>query len=294
MGIGWDEQHPNKMLRSFMNYTTMLFTIAFVLLVYIAATWVAIPLLRYTFWYLVAVVILFWRSLLWSATGTWPVPDKPRLDRSPSDPWVTVDGFGQPVGSEVEVGGVRVNEFTHLPVSAATGSAARLRRRSRFVRAVEALLGEAPVTVGQLWRGRWTPDLPSSSLSHGANLILGLRAEGVRILGGGSVHTDNPKDGVYIVCELADGSVEVLFPELVGRLAAYAIFRDRNATLLSALRLRALELAKKAGLDGPETYSMVLSSLRFVWRPGPQELRALECLGGAQSYLPTLRFGSPI
>jgi len=200
---------------------------------------------------------------------------------------VAVDRSGQPVGSEVEVG-----EFFHLPVSAACGGAARLRPHGRFTRALECVLGEAPGFVGRFLRGQWTPDLPSSDLSHGANLVLTLREDGVRILGGGFVHTDKPKDGVYLVCELPDGSIEVVFPEIVGKLAAYAVFRDRDATLLSALRLRALEWAKVAGLGGPETLTCVLSSLRFVWRPCARELKAYECLGGAQRYFPSLRFGS--
>lgn len=259
---------------------------------YFVTVRVLLPLAVHLVWLLVGLVTVLWRSVRWAFTGSWHLPDKPRLVRDITPGWVMVDRSGQPVGSEVEVDKLRIPEFTHLPVSAATGTAVRLRPRARFVRLLEMLLGEAPVTVGQLWRGRWTPDLPSSSLSHGANLILSLREEGVRILGGGSVQTDKPKDGVYVVCELADGSVEVLFPELVGRLAAYAIFRDRDATLLSALRLRALELCKKADLDGPTTHSAVLSALRFVWRPSPHESRTLECVGAAQPYFPSLRFGS--
>jgi len=160
------------------------------------------------------------------------------------------------------------------------------------VRALELVVGEMPVTVGQLLRGRWAPDLPSSSLSHGANFVLSSLNDGVRILGGGFVHTEKSLDGVYTVCELRDGTVEVVFPELLGRLSAYAIFRDRDATLLSSLRLRALDWCKKAGLDGPTTHSAVLAALRFVWRPSPHELRALGCVGMAEPYLPTLRFGS--
>lgn len=283
------------MLRPFMNKYRMLFDVVFCICVFsvlIAAYIVGTFVLRHFFWYLAAVVTLSYRALLWLVLGTWPTPVVSRPEYIPRDLTVVVDGFGQPFGSEREVGGVRVNEFKHHPVSAATGSVARLRRRSRFVRVVESLLGEAPVTVGQLWKGRWVPDLPDPSLSHGANFILGIRAEGVRILGGGSVQTDKPKDGVYLVCELSDGSIEVVFPEIVGRLAAYAVFRDRDARLLSSLRLRALEMCKKAGLDGPTMHAAVLSTVRMVWRPSPQELRALGCAGEAQPYNPTLRFGS--
>jgi len=269
----------------------MFFALLSAFCVYFAVARVGIPLLRYLLWLLVGLAIVLARFVQWTASGNWPVVDKPRLQRSPTPAWVKTDSFGQVIGSVVEEDGTRSLEFASLPASAATGSAVRLRKRSRFVRALECLLGEAPGTVGKLWRGRWTPDLPSSALSHGANFVLALRSEGVRILGGGSVQTDKPIDGVYIVTELADGSVEVLFPEIVGRLAAYAIFRDRDATLLSALRLRALELCKKAGLHGPQTHAAVLAALRFVWRPSPQELRALECLGVAQPYLPSLRFG---
>lgn len=258
----------------------------------LVATLLGMLALRYMIWILVVVVTLLSRTVLWCLDRNLPVLDKARPERTPTQGWVTVDGCGQPVGSELEVDKVRISEFTHLPVSAATGSAARLRPRSRFVGALELLLGGMPVTVGQLLRGRWTPDLPSASFSAGANFVLAAREEGVRILGGGSVQSDKPKDGVYVICEFSDGSIEVLFPELVARLSAYAVFRDRDATLLSALRLRALEWSQKAGLDWPATHSALLGALRTAWRQTPHELRVLEDLEASRDQSP-LWLGSP-
>jgi hypothetical protein len=146
---------------------------------------------------------------------------------------------------------------------------------------MEAALGPVPVTVGELIRGRWLPDLPSSEFSAGLNLVLAQRADGVRIHGGGSVLGREKDDGTgrrekvpYFVCELRDGSLETVFPDLLSSLSAYAFMRKRDATLLLALRSRAVEWSKRAGIDQPSSLVAVSFTTRWAWSISDAELRA--------------------
>jgi len=146
----------------------------------------------------------------------------------------------------------------------------------------------APGVVGQLVRGRWTPDLPSPEFALGTNLTLAHLESGVKILGGGSVLTQ-PRGGgepgreVYLVTELADGSREVVFPELVAVLSSYAFLRERSAVLVSALRLRAVEWTKKVGLPRSAAWMALSGAFRFAWEVSPAERRLREELSGGPS-----------
>jgi len=238
------------------------------------------------FWGLVVRVVLYSTSPVWVLFCLlWPAFPSPRAELSPAVPeWVQCDGFGQPKASEgslTENGIEVVNEFRSVPVSAHL--CARPRRRAVWVRRLEVVLGVAPGVVGQLVRGRWRPDLPSSELSLGANLILSHFEDGARILGGGSVLAkDRGFDGVsseaYLIVELADGSREVVFPGLVSSLAAYAFLRERSATLVGALRSRAVEWFKGRSLSSDLTWAGLSGSFRFAWHVSPRELRAQEML----------------
>jgi len=146
---------------------------------------------------------------------------------------------------------------------------------------MEAALGPVPVTVGELIRGRWLPDLPSAEFSAGLNLVLAQRADGVRIRGGGSVEGKLKEDDSghrekvpYFVCELRDGSLETVFPDLLASLSSYAFLRRREATLLLALRSRAVEWAKRSGLDQPSALVAVSFTTRWAWIISDAELRA--------------------
>lgn len=250
--------------------------------------------------FFLACLVFFRDSWMWSALAApvWGLVGLlfawlPRLGRDGGEalgvsPWVPVDGSGQPVfnllGEVGEEGGPC--EVRMTPVSSIHCS--RLRRRAVWVRRLECVLGGAPGGVGLFVRGRWLPDLPSPDLSAESNLALMHFRDGAKILGGGSVlprvdPRDAAKPGfvpsapvVYLVVLLADGSQELFVPELVGKLSTYALLRERDETLVSALRLRALEWCKGAGLSGPVTYWAVLCALKCSWEPSPQEVSLSE------------------
>jgi len=178
------------------------------------------------------------------------------------------------VPGEVGVRRTPVSGHLHAP---------RLRSRAVWVRRFEAILGEAPGVVGAFVRGRWVPDLPDHERSTAANFILTGQENGAKILGGGSVQTLVEGRGgieIYYHVELADGSREVVFPELLSKLSSYALLRQRNADLLSALRLRALEWCRGHGLSGPAAYMAVVSAIKLAWHVSPSERRLRESVIG--------------
>lgn len=129
----------------------------------------------------------------------------------------------------------------------------RLRKRSRWVCCLQRALHGERGAVGALFRGRWVPDLPSVEGSRLSNFLAALTSDGVRFRGGGICHGkqsgDEPSTVCYLFCELSDGSVKTIFPDLVAKLTNHAVFRTRNAALLALLRLRALEWRRDVGLD---------------------------------------------
>lgn len=192
--------------------------------------------------------------------------------------WRQVDGFGQPLDESSNVVVARPATLTgHLRP--------RLRRRAVWVKRLEDGL-RLPSSVGQVLRGRWTPDLPSENLPEGLNLILAHRSEGVRLLGGGAVQGKDKGDGgeqlvkgaAYYHVELRDGSIQVVFPELLSELVSYAFLRVREATLVPALRSRARDWAKRRGLSGPATQMAVESAVWWTWELSPREVDARERL----------------
>jgi len=127
----------------------------------------------------------------------------------------------------------------------------RLRRRARWVRAAEAVLGGSSGVVGKFCRGRWVPDLPSSKWTGAQNYLLTTIPHGARFLGGGveTVKGDGEAEaGLYLVVELRDGSTETLFPSLLGHLRQYALFRERTLDLALGLRARGVEWCKARGM----------------------------------------------
>jgi hypothetical protein len=215
----------------------------------------------------------------------WPASRLSRRELAPGLPGVVKETSedGQPLGSEGMEG---ATEFRTVPLSAHL--CARPRRRAVWVRRLEVVLGVPSGYVGRLVAGRWTPDLPCAEYSAGANLVLSHFETGAKILGGGLVHgasrgEGDPVRSAYVVVELADGSTDVVFPELVGALASYSILRDRDATLVSSLRLRALEWCKGAGLSKSATFLAVPAAIRFAWQVSPAERRLRESLAGGPS-----------
>jgi len=237
------------------------------LLSVLARTWV---LARSPFWVLFAVF--------------WPASAVSKAEVAPGVPLGTeTDGFGQPTGLLGEGG---ATEFRSVPLGIHLYS--RPRRRAVWVRRLQSVLGVAPGVVGQLVRGRWLPDLPSPEFSLGTNLTLAHLEEGVRILGGGSVQTkprgsDEPGCEAYLVVELSDGSREVVFPSLLATLSSYSLLRQRDATLVGALRLRAVEWCRGVGLSKAATWAAVPSAFRFAWQVSPAECRLRDSLAGGPS-----------
>lgn len=193
-----------------------------------------------------------------------------------------VDDFGQVVAQPpVEADGVGLSR--HAPVSLGLCSS-RLRRRARWVRRVEDSLALRRGTLGSLIRGRWIPDLPSSEYPAGLNVVLSQFEDGAILLGGGEVQGKDGARVAYYHVELSDGSREVLFPDAVSKLASYALLRQRDATLVSALRLRALEWCKSAGIADDLRLLVVSSTLRLVFECSKSEASledALTALGPA-------------
>jgi hypothetical protein len=106
--------------------------------------------------------------------------------------------------------------------------------------------------------------------------------DGARLLGGGVVPDDKGADVGYYHIELSDGSREVVFPELLSRLSGYSLLRQRDAILISALRLRALDWVKKKGLSQELSFIVVTSAMRLALEVPVAEAalcRTLEDLG---------------
>jgi len=173
-----------------------------------------------------------------------------------------VDNFGQVVRN-IPVEGEGVGIDRHASVSLGLCSS-RLRSRSAWVCSLEAVLNLRRGQVGELLRGRWTPDLPSPEYPAGLNVVLSQLKDGATLLGGGEVRGQGGGRVCYYHLGLPDGSRELLFPSAVSKLAAYALLRQRDATLVSALRLRALEWCKSEGLADDLRLIVVSSTMRLV------------------------------
>jgi hypothetical protein len=153
---------------------------------------------------------------------------------------------------------------------------ARPRRRARWVRQLEETVCP-PGFVGRLVAGRWTPDLPGPSRSDPLNLLLAHRAHGVKVLGRSTV-PGKDREGEACVytgytVESPDGSLDFVLPELVFALSSYSCFRQRESTLVLALRSRALEWCKQRGLSDPFTNLVVPAAVSWSWTVSPREVR---------------------
>jgi hypothetical protein len=132
--------------------------------------------------------------------------------------------------------------------------------------------------LGYLVRGRWTPDLPSAGYPAGLNLVLSHFEDGAKLLGGGVVRCEDGGVVAYHHIELSDGSREVVFPDLLSKLSGYALLRQRDAVLVSALRLRSLEWCKKQGLPRDLVFIVVASSMRLALEIPEAESALVRCL----------------
>jgi len=191
---------------------------------------------------------------------------------------------GQPVyQAPTEAGGSGVNR--NAPVSAHL-TCVRFRRRARWVNRCASRLGLRRGSLGFVLRGRWTPDLPSPRHPAAVNSVLSHFEDGARLLGGGVVRCSRSSEGSlreevdepYHLIELSDGSREVCFPGLLSKLSAYALLRQRDAVLISALRLRALDWVKRQGLPKDLGFIVVASAMRLALEVPCQEAALAETL----------------
>jgi len=163
----------------------------------------------------------------------------------------------------------------------------RLRRRARWVRAAEAVLGGGGGRVGRFLRGRWTPDLPTADQPSVQRYLIDCVQDGARILGGGSTKsTDGEKQEVFFLVETKRGLYPV-YPELLGRLRNYSLFRDRDAALLGGLRTRAVEWCRARQLPGWAADCAVAGTVPLAFEYGPAEISARNSVA-AVAPLPTL------
>jgi len=137
----------------------------------------------------------------------------------------------------------------HASVTAGGLSPTRLRRRARWAGALQDYLGGRPGIVGELVKGRWTPDLPSPARPLVVNNILGILDGEVKLLGGGVLPCDDLfRHEPFLVCEIEGRGRQVIVPNLLGRLCRGTFGRERDASLLAQLRSRAVEWCSEAKL----------------------------------------------
>lgn len=149
---------------------------------------------------------------------------------------------------------------------------ARLRQRARWV------LGLNPdkqrLWLGTLLSGRWTPDLTAEFAHPAASGLVAARRGGVKFLGGGTVQIPvgegETKELAYVNAVVGTTCFR-LFPELLARLSAYATLRARDAALVGALRVRALDWCKKVGLSYEWVADTVGPSVALAYLPSEQE-----------------------
>jgi len=191
------------------------------------------------FWLLVLrKTVLGWLleySLAWVLRGSWAPPSVLRGED------IYIAGVPAP---EADLAG---NQFaqaagiTFASVTAGGLTPARCRRRSRWVRSLQEYLGGRDGAVGELIRGRWIPDLPSSDRPLAVNTVLALLDGDTKVLGGGLLRCDDPEaNEPFIICQ-RDSGREVIVPNLLGRLCRNTFGRERDSSLLAQLRSRAVE-----------------------------------------------------
>lgn len=164
-----------------------------------------------------------------------------------------------------------------VPVTSAVAMQ-RLRRRARWVRAMEAVLGGRDSVVGQFVRGRWVPDLPTADKPPSVNYVLASIPSGARCLGGGittgKASGDEPAPRhLFLVLDVG-GECQVVYPDLLGKLRLYSMFRHRDELLLGALRTRAVEWCKGEGISPWESDLAVAGAVAIAMIPSTQETAA--------------------
>lgn len=203
------------------------------------------------------------------------------------------DGLFQiiPVGGTTAVGDALLSlhpEFSHSVELVRAGGAsapagvvfARLRPRARWVRALETCLGGRKGVVASFLGRRWTPDLADRDRADVQNYLLGTIEGGARLLGGGVVEVGDvergerskrKQDHVYFIVDTGAEEASLVFPELLGRLRTYALYRKRDGLLLGALRTRAQGWCKAMGLRAHIMDLAVAAATSMAMMPSTHE-----------------------
>jgi len=115
---------------------------------------------------------------------------------------------------------------------------------------------------------------------------------GVRILAIGSIPTNTDENGPgkldYLKLMIEDGSVQLVFPDLVSYLVVYGAFRPRNSATLLSLKFRALEWIKKRSLNTLDIASGFASSVAFGFACSTFESGAISTVEHAMADLDVL------
>jgi len=189
----------------------------------------------------------------------------------------TLPRLGQPR----EVAGV-------APRGVTGATASRLRPRSRWVAALQQRFGGRRGIVAEVFRGRWTPDLPSTMDATAVSAMKTLVADGARVLGGGTCPRGGEEGGeeVFLHLELQDGSWLTIFPSLVAELCCFAGFRPRDPVLLMSLRFRALQWVNKVQMRWLDASLGIHGSLVLgAMVSGPEKMASMAARNLAPSLL---------
>lgn len=141
----------------------------------------------------------------------------------------------------------QVANVAHASVTAGGLTPSRVRGRAVWTNRLQHYLGGRPGVVGDLIRGRWLPDLPSSERPLAVNALLGLADQELKLLGGGVLPTSVLEHEVFLVVDSSVGR-RVVAPALLAKLSLYACFRPRSQDLLAGLRSRAREWFSEKGV----------------------------------------------
>nr|UYZ32450.1 hypothetical protein [Alternaria dianthicola umbra-like virus 1] len=150
---------------------------------------------------------------------------------------------------------------------------ARLRRRAAWVLALNP--DKSSYALGQLLKGRWTPDLSREFAHPMQGLFVAARGGAIKFLGGGTVTKQSPDGGVTLlpyVNACHSGVMFRLYPELLAKLATYATFRRREAVLVTALRTRAMEWLKQNSFSNEEAADTLGPTVALSYLPTAQEV----------------------
>jgi len=151
-------------------------------------------------------------------------------------------------------------------------------------------------------RGTWEPDLVSRHQSPTVNALLALSKDGLKVLGGGLLPTTTINDSdlaepgseehhtalrkeaatgldnlIYLVVDAPEGR-RVLVPTLLGGLAQYSVFRDRDADLLAALKTRAREWFRENEVDPLVGALLLPDNVSFAFLESGPEVAAKDML----------------